>query len=46
LLIELPLAELDLVRSMVKENMEKVYPLDVPLVAEIGVGPNWRDLEY
>jgi DNA polymerase I-like protein with 3'-5' exonuclease and polymerase domains len=25
--------------------MEKVHPLTVPLVVEIGVGRNWRDLE-
>jgi DNA polymerase-1 len=46
LLIELPPNELDTVRPLVKEHMEKVYPLDVPLVADIGVGTNWRDLEY
>ncbi len=38
--------ELDTASEMVKENMEKVYSLAVPLVADIGVGPNWRDLEY
>ncbi|MGD0791165.1 MAG: DNA polymerase I [Terriglobales bacterium] len=38
--------ELDTVRDLVKENMEKVYPLAVPLVADIGIGRNWRDLEY
>jgi DNA polymerase-1 len=46
LLIELPSNELDIVRPLVKGHMEKVYPLDVPLVADIGVGTNWRDLEY
>jgi DNA polymerase I len=46
LLIELPPDELDTTRPMVKEHMEKVYPLDVPLAADIGVGTNWRDLEY
>jgi DNA polymerase I len=46
LLIELPPNELDTVRPLVKEHMEKVFPLDVPLVADIGVGTNWRDLEY
>jgi DNA polymerase-1 len=46
LVIELPPNELDIVRPLVKEHMEKVYPLDVPLVAEVGVGTNWRDLEY
>jgi DNA polymerase-1 len=46
LVVELPPNELDTIRPLVKEQMEKVYPLEVPLVADIGVGPNWRDLEY
>jgi DNA polymerase I len=46
LVLELPPNELDVVRPLVKEHMEKVYALDVPLVAEVGVGTNWRDLEY
>ena len=46
LVIELPPYELETVKPLVKEHMEKVYPLDVPLVADIGVGTNWRDLEY
>jgi len=25
--------------------MEQVHPLKVPLVVEIGVGKNWRDME-
>src|SRR5262249_36226800 len=44
LLVELPEGELDVVRPLIKEQMEKVYPLDVPLVADIGAGQNWRDL--
>jgi DNA polymerase I-like protein with 3'-5' exonuclease and polymerase domains len=32
-------------RSLVREQMEQVHPLLVPLVVEIGVGKNWRDLE-
>jgi DNA polymerase I len=46
LVIELPPNELDTIKPLVKEQMEKVYPLEVPLVADISVGPNWRDLEY
>jgi DNA polymerase-1 len=46
LVVELPPGELGTIRPLVKEQMEKVYPLEVPLVADIGVGPNWRDLEY
>ena len=45
LVFEVPEAELDVMRSLVREYMEKVHPLAVPLVIEIGVGRNWRDLE-
>jgi DNA polymerase-1 len=45
LVFEVPEAELDGMRSLVREYMEKVHPLAVPLVVEIGVGQNWRDLE-
>lgn len=45
LVFEVPEAELDQMRSLVREQMEKAYLLSVPLVAEIGVGPNWRDLD-
>jgi DNA polymerase-1 len=46
LVFEVPEEELDVMRSLVREYMEKVHPLAVPLVVEIGVGKNWRDLEY
>jgi len=46
LLFDVPPEELDTAHVLVKENMENVYPLTVPLVANIGVGQNWRDLEY
>ena len=45
LVFEGPEVELDVMRSLVREYMEKVHPLAVPLVIEIGVGRNWRDLE-
>jgi DNA polymerase I len=45
LVFEVPPQELDTMKPLVKEHMEKVYALAVPLVADIGVGPNWRDLE-
>ena len=32
-------------RTLVREQMENVHPLTVPLLVEIGVGQNWRDLE-
>jgi len=45
LVFEVPETELDIMRSLVREQMEQVHPLLVPLVVEIGVGKNWRDLE-
>ena len=45
LVFEVPEEELDVMRSLVREYMEKVHPLAVPLVVEIGIGKNWRDLE-
>lgn len=45
LVFEAPEAEVEMLRPLVREQMEKVHPLSVPLVVEIGVGKNWRDLE-
>jgi DNA polymerase-1 len=45
LLFEVPENEIDAVRTLVREQMESVHPLAVPLMVEIGVGKNWRDLE-
>ncbi len=43
LVLEAPAEEVDEVRKLVKHEMEHVHPLDVPLVADVGVGDNWRD---
>jgi DNA polymerase-1 len=43
LVFEAPPAEVAAVCAMVKREMEQVDALDVPLVADIGVGDNWRD---
>ena len=45
LVFEVPEAEIEAMRTLVREQMEKVHPLTVPLLVEIGVGPNWRDLQ-
>jgi len=44
LLFEVPAAELEALRALVKPAMENVYRLKVPLVADLKSGPNWRDL--
>jgi len=43
LVFEAPPSERDELKELVKKEMENVYPLSVPLVAETGSGPNWRD---
>ena len=45
LLFEAPIKEREALETLVKEEMESVHKLAVPLVVEIGVGPNWRDLD-
>lgn len=45
LVFEVPNAETDQMRALVQEQMEGVAELRVPLRVELGVGPNWRDLE-
>jgi DNA polymerase-1 len=46
LVFEVPEAEVDEVRALVQERMENVHPeLTVPLKVEVGVGPNWRDMD-
>jgi DNA polymerase-1 len=45
LLFEAPPKEEKALARLVKEEMEGVHKLEVPLVVEIGVGPNWRDLD-
>jgi DNA polymerase-1 len=45
LLFEVPHDEMDPLRILVREAMENVYPLAVPLVADMKAGPNWRDMK-
>ena len=45
LVFEVPEKEVDTMQSLVREQMEKVHALAVPLLVEMGVGPNWRDLD-
>jgi DNA polymerase-1 len=45
LVFEVPESEVDTMKPLVREHMEQAYSLAVPLLVEIGVGPNWRDME-
>jgi len=45
LLFDVAEDEVDRVRSLVKDEMEGVIELKVPLIADCGVGANWRDME-
>jgi DNA polymerase-1 len=41
LLFEAPEAEAAEVAALVKDLMERAFPLDVPLTVDVGMGPNW-----
>ncbi|HTU48042.1 MAG TPA: DNA polymerase I [Bryobacteraceae bacterium] len=43
LVFEAPPEESERLKDLVKTQMEKVYELNVPLVVDVGSGPNWRD---
>ena len=45
LVFDVPENEVDTMTALVRHEMEHVLELSVPLVADVAVGPNWRDLE-
>ena len=45
LLFEGPEDEIARLAPLVKQAMEQVYPLRVPLLVELKAGPNWRDMK-
>ncbi|MBZ5512098.1 MAG: DNA polymerase I [Acidobacteriia bacterium] len=45
LVFEAPEEEIESLRALVKEQMEQAHPLKVPLLVDMGVGKNWRDLD-
>jgi DNA polymerase-1 len=45
LVFEVPHNELEVVTALVREEMEGVYKMAVPLLVEVCSGPNWRDLD-
>jgi DNA polymerase-1 len=44
LVFDVPEDEIEPVSTMVQHEMEHVIDLNVPLVADVGTGANWRDL--
>ncbi len=45
LVLELPHEELNVVASLVRNEMESAFALDVPLRVDVEAGPNWYDME-
>ena len=43
LVFEAPEAEVERVVAIARDRMEHAYPLNVPLVVDIGVARNWGD---
>jgi DNA polymerase-1 len=43
LVLEAPEEEIEEIRELVKREMEKALPLEVPIVVDIGVGKNWDE---
>jgi DNA polymerase-1 len=35
--------ELEEVSALIRSEMESAYPLEVPLVVDIGIGANWLE---
>jgi len=46
LVFEVPEASVALAMERVKQAMETVHPLDVPLEVDVGSGVNWGDVSY
>jgi DNA polymerase-1 len=45
LLFDVPGKVVEQVKQLVRQEMETVIELKVPIVVDCGVGPNWRDLK-
>jgi DNA polymerase-1 len=43
LLFDVHKSEIELMKKLVKEEMEKAMPLNVPVIAEAGTGENWLE---
>jgi DNA polymerase-1 len=44
LVFEVPEAEAETMKQLVQQQMEQVHTLKVPLLVDVGIGRNWRDL--
>jgi len=42
LVFEVPDAEVDLAKAKIRDAMQTVYELVVPLIVDVGSGPNWN----
>jgi DNA polymerase-1 len=42
LVFEVPEAEVDEASAAIRTKMETAFPLDVPLVVDVGSGKNWN----
>ena len=45
LVFEVPENEVEAMKTLVREHMERVHALAVPLQVDMGIGMNWRDLD-
>jgi DNA polymerase-1 len=45
LVLEVPEAKVRPMTALVRDVMENVHPLSVPLVVDVSAGPNWLDME-
>jgi DNA polymerase-1 len=43
IVLEVPVGEVEAVKVTVRETMESVCQLKVPLVVDLGFGPNWAE---
>lgn len=46
LVFEVPWEEKDVLEGLVKDRMENIYPLKVPLKVHLGWGQNWAEVKY